>query len=113
MGILYVANKGDSAFCDRYNGEDFVIEPRQTVEISYDAARHFFGYGESDKTRALTRQGVIRLNSELETKGAQWLSNFVFQEQEPPEAPDLIGPEPKAPKRARGLDDLMSNATQS
>ena len=111
MGILYVANKSDSAFCDRYNGEDFVIEPKQTVEITYEAARHFFGYGEADKTRALTRQGVIRLNSEVNTRGAQWLAQFVFQEQEPPPAPDLVGSEAKAPKKARGLDGLMSDAT--
>ena len=43
----------------RYDGQDFTFEPAVTRALSEDAARHIFGYGEKDKTRALLRLGWI------------------------------------------------------
>lgn len=79
----------DSApFFDRYDGVDYEFPVGETVGIPHAAARHIFGYGDLDKTRALRRQGVMNHSSEMR-KGQEWLGMFEFKEVEPPPPPVL------------------------
>lgn len=57
--MIGVKNNLSERVKGRYNGEDFVFEPGVTRALTEDAARHIFGYGEKDKTRALLRLGWI------------------------------------------------------
>lgn len=108
MGILYVANKGEKDFQDRFNGEDYVFPRGKTVPVPHEAARHIFGYGESNKARALTRLGIIRMVNEVDTIGKDWLAQFVFEEQQMPSPPDLLKAKP--PRGQKGLEALMADA---
>lgn len=54
---VFVRNNGTEPHSDRYDGDDFTIEPGKSVEIFADAARLCFGFGEADKSRAIRRLG--------------------------------------------------------
>lgn len=54
---VFVRNNGDTPFNDRYDGEDFIIEPGRAVEMEADCAKLVFGFGEKDKSRAIRRLG--------------------------------------------------------
>jgi len=86
--ILYVCNNGDKDFSDRYDGEDFSFKVGETIQIPFEAARHIFGYGEADKSRALRRQGVYTHSTDAE-KGQKWIDQFVFEMVQPPPPPSL------------------------
>lgn len=103
MGILYVCNNGKKDFTDRYDGEEYVFAVGETVAVSADAARHIFGYGEGDKSRAMRRQGVVQHSSDGH-KAQEWLGQFAFEELEPPPPPNLAAKRP-VPKASRNVDD--------
>lgn len=55
----------------RYDGSDYVFEPSTpesavVTPISEDAAKHIFGYGEKDKTKALLRLGWLPNGMQME-----------------------------------------------
>lgn len=54
---IVVTNETDKTIKGRYAGVDFEFPVGVAVEIPSDAARHIFGFGESDKTAALGRLG--------------------------------------------------------
>lgn len=103
MGALYVCNNGEKEFADRYDGEDYVFPIGMTVALPVMAAKHIFGYGESDKTRALKRQGVMNYSTD-KPKAMEWLGQFKFEELEPPAPPDLSSKRPLS-RGARHIDD--------
>lgn len=75
--MIKVTNKNPFDFTDRYNGQDFRIPSGKTVAIGEEAARHFFGIGEADKTPYLVRQGWMNNSGQLgEAMGK--LNNFAF-----------------------------------
>lgn len=102
MSYLYVCNNGKADFQDRYDGVDYVFPKGQTVQIPPDAARHIFGYGEGDKSRAMRRQGVM-LHSTDGPKAQEWLNQFSWEEVEPPPPPNLAAKQ-RAPRGAQGVD---------
>ena len=55
--MLYVRNNGDESFIDRYNGEDFQINPGEVLPMPVECARLCLGYGEGEKGRVLARLG--------------------------------------------------------
>lgn len=57
--MIGVKNNLEEKIEARYDGRDYVFQPKITQALSEDAARHIFGYGEKDKTRALLRLGWI------------------------------------------------------
>src|ERR1700758_675691 len=100
-GTLYIANKGEfefpngaKEFSDRYDGEDFVFPVGEAVPVPMEAARHIFGYGEADKSRALRRQGVLAHSTD-KGKANKWLDNFAFELVQPPPPPDILRKAPR------------------
>lgn len=76
--------RGQEPFRDQYDGVPFEIKTGETKVIDEAAARHIFGLGEQDKTRALSRLGWLRV-SEAENPGGMKealarLGQFVFTE---------------------------------
>ena len=101
MKSLYVINKSDTPHYDRWNGQDYIFEPKVPVELPIDAARLFFGYGELDKREALVRQGWIKSANDY-TDAVRKLEAFAFATRElaPPTLEDLEA-EAAAPARGR------------
>jgi hypothetical protein len=43
----------------RYDGEDYVFPPDESVTLPFDAAAHIFGIGNEDKSQALNMLGLL------------------------------------------------------
>jgi hypothetical protein len=54
---VWVRNNGTETFHDRYDGEDFDIEPGGVCEMLLECAELCLGFGQDDKTRCLRRLG--------------------------------------------------------
>lgn len=77
--MIGVRNNSGQKLVGRFNGQDIVFEADEkvTTPVSEDAARHIFGYGERDKTRALLRLGWIANGAAMEA-GLERLGRFQF-----------------------------------
>lgn len=66
--MIGIKNKTGKPIKGRYDGKDYTFPPDAKVvtPISDEAARHIFGFGEKDKTRALLRLGWISNGANLE-----------------------------------------------
>jgi len=81
---IFVTNHNDFTHTDRFNGVDYVFQPKQKVLIPIDAAEHMFGFGKDDKTETLTRLGwankydpaTKQITESVE--GPKWLARFQF-----------------------------------
>jgi hypothetical protein len=78
LNFVYVTNKNDFDFSDRYDGEEFFFPQGQAVLIPTAAAEHIFGFSLKDKTDALVRLGWA---TDI-AAGAKKLANFVWEEAE-------------------------------
>lgn len=89
---LYVINKGDATHADRYDGQDYVFEPKVPVAITEPAAALMFGYGKADKTEALVRQGWLSQAASY-PEAVKKFDVFAFIERDlaPPTLEDLEG----------------------
>lgn len=74
---VFVRNNGAETFKNRFDGEDFEIEPGQALEMYVDCATLVLGFGEDDKTRALRRLGWISAQHDVKT-ALERLSKFSF-----------------------------------
>ena len=77
--MIGVKNHSGAKLVAKYAGKEFSFEADEnvTTPLGEDAARHIFGYGEQDKTRALLRLGWLSNGSTLQT-GLDKLSQFQF-----------------------------------
>lgn len=77
--MIGVKNLSGTKLVARYDGKDYAFEADEkvTTPLSDDAARHIFGYGEADKTRALLRLGWIANGQSVQT-GLDKLGAFQF-----------------------------------
>ena len=92
---VWVKNNGNSAHTDRYDGEDFTIQPGEQVEMYADCARLCFGFGDEDKTRVIRRLGWAATTNDLQ--GAlQRLNAFSFHLSAPVGSEDTAGAPPGA-----------------
>ena len=64
--MIGVKNNSKEVVKGRYDGVDFKFEPGVTVALSDEAAKHIFGYGEDDKSRALIRLGWLANSTQYE-----------------------------------------------
>lgn len=115
MSIVFICNNGQEPHKDGCDGQRYEFPIGKTVAVPLYAAAHMFGYGESDKRRALVRIGKMKTNSGLED-GLKWLGTFAFDEPSEPELPDLSANSEDAPavrpKRAKSVltEDAQSAA---
>lgn len=61
---IAVTNETDKTIKGRYAGVDYEFPVGVAVEIHSDAARHIFGFGDSDKSFALGRLGWMIVSSD-------------------------------------------------
>ena len=87
--MLQVTNRNDFDLKDRYNGIDYTFPANTTVALDEEAAKHIFGFGDSDKVPYLVRQGWVRSSGEVET-GMKMLSGFSFSSIDSPLPGEVI-----------------------
>lgn len=75
--MLYVLNKSDETFIDRYNGEDFEIKPGECLSMPIEAAKLCLGYGDGEKGRVLARLGWAKTPAHFKA-GLARLNQFSF-----------------------------------
>jgi len=86
---VFVRNNGGDPFSDRYDGEDFTIEPGKAVEMEADCAKLVFGFGEEDKSRAIQRLGWAPTSADMKTALAR-LNAFSFHLSDPSDEPVTV-----------------------
>lgn len=74
---VWVKNNGVEPFFNRYDGEDFKIEPGAAVEMTVECAMLVFGFGQEDKSRCLRRLGWT-FTADAMSAGAKRLDEFSF-----------------------------------
>lgn len=79
---IWVRNNGTDTFSDRYDGEDFAIEPGEAVEMLAECATLCLGFGEKDKTRCLRRLGWAFSSGKM-AEGKARLDTFSFHLDKP------------------------------
>lgn len=96
--MIGVKNNEQKKLVARYDGVDYTFEPGVVMAVSDEAARHIFGYGEKDKSRALLRLGWIQNGATMDS-GLERLSQFQFLAAEEPRFKDE--PTIELPRRVR------------
>jgi len=76
---MFVTNNNEFDYSDRFNGNDFAFPAGGTVQVDFDAARHFFGLGDADKMPYLVRSGWAQSSNGFDV-GMKILNNFVFSD---------------------------------
>ena len=61
---IFVTNNG-VVFTGRYLNVEYTFETGKELEISLDAAKHIFGYGDDNKEPYFVRLGWMRMNTDL------------------------------------------------
>lgn len=75
--MIGVRNNSKEAILGRYDGRDYEFRPDVTEVVSVEAARHIFGFGMEDKTRAFLRLGWLR-NSGAQKEAEARLNEIQF-----------------------------------
>lgn len=79
--MIGIKNRSGKKLAARFDGKDyeFPADEKVVTPIHEDAARHIFGYGERDKTRALQRLGWLRSGGpEVIAEATAELNKFQF-----------------------------------
>lgn len=59
MEKIRVLNGSEERIKGRFAGKDYILPPKGSLDLSPDAAAHIFGFGEEDKTNALSHLGWL------------------------------------------------------
>mgnify|MGYP003385337456 CR=1 FL=1 len=86
--MLKVTNTGAFDLIDRFAGEDYVFPAGKSLEISEDAARHIFGFGDHEKRPYLVRLGWLKFSQDYDD-AMQKMGAFVFGASGPEVEEDL------------------------
>jgi hypothetical protein len=73
---IFVTNKGIPA-TGRYDGVEYTFDTNKEVELSLEAAKHIFGYGDDNKEPYFVRLGWMKMNTDL-PRAQQRLAEFSF-----------------------------------
>lgn len=99
--MIGIKNTLDETIKGRYDGQDYEFRTGQTVALPEEAARHIFGYGVDDKSRALIRLGWVANSTGMEAAmakldGIKFLAEkeVVFEEPEEEQAMQTAAPPP-------------------
>jgi hypothetical protein len=82
MSTLYVTNQSDNLLEFDYEFKTIQFPKGKTVEITEKAARHIFGYLDSNKEEYMVRLGFIQTKNDIE-KGLKRLEKFVISNKPP------------------------------
>ena len=73
---VFVTNKGIPA-SGRFEGVEYTFETNKEIEISLEAAKHIFGYGDDNKEPYFVRLGWMKMNTDL-PRALQRMAEFSF-----------------------------------
>ena len=65
MNTVWVSNKSTETIIGGWDGKKYEFLPRKPVEVPVALAQHYFGFGSTDKSDALTRLGWIKTANDL------------------------------------------------
>ena len=82
MTTLYVTNQSGNLLEFDYEFKTIQFPKGKTVEITEKAARHIFGYLDSNKEEYMVRLGFIQTKNDIE-KGLKRLEKFVISNKPP------------------------------
>jgi len=97
---IWVTNGSEKAIKGRYNGEDYEFPVGVPTPVEQDAAAHIFGFGVSDKSRALTRLGWY-ITSDQEEAAVARLAQIQFGAS-PPDAASAVAESDSPPSGNAG-----------
>ena len=72
-----VFNKNPGKLTDKFAGEEYTFHPGASKVVPREVARHFFGYGLTDKEK---NQKLQRMGLNLQKDGQKIFNNFVVKE---------------------------------
>lgn len=102
--MIGVKNEDTEKLVARYDGEDHTFEVGVVTAVSEQAARHIFGYGEKDKTRALLRLGWLPNGANM--PGAiERLTHFKFLAMEVKVKEESTSPLPRSISTTEGPEN--------
>lgn len=102
-----VVNGTDQKIVGRYDGVDYEFRPKEKVDVPQVVARHIFGFGDPDKTRALTRLGWM-FSSDQHDAAMSKLKKISFSE-----APALVAVDEDLSEDEEGAGELVPAASNS
>ena len=73
---VFVTNSG-VPFTARYEGVDYTFDNGKEVELTFEAAKHIFGYGDDNKEPYFVRLGWMKMNTDL-PRAMERLTNVKF-----------------------------------
>lgn len=79
---VWVKNDGEETFKSKYDGDEVVIAPGKSEELTLPAAELLFGFGEEDKSRCLRRLGWMGMHLDYD-KAIAMLNKFSFHMENP------------------------------
>jgi hypothetical protein len=82
LQTVFVRNNGTIPFKDRYDGEEFEIEPGEYTEMLIECAQLCMGFGDEDKTRCIRRLGWAFTQNGM-AEALQRLETFSFHMERP------------------------------
>ena len=82
MTTLYVTNQSGNLLEFDYEFKTIQFPKGKTVEITEKAARHIFGYLDSNKEEYMVRLGFIQTRNDIEN-GLKKLEKFVISDKPP------------------------------
>ncbi len=100
-----VVNGTAKKIVGRYDGVDYEFLPGEKVDIPQVVAKHIFGFGDPDKTKALTRLGWMHSSEQMEA-AMESLKKIKFAE-----APALIAAEEM--EEDESAEELLPGSTNS
>lgn len=63
--FIRVTNTLAETIRSKFDGQDYVFKPNEPEDIHFVLAKHIFGFGEDDKSRALARLGWMQSSEQL------------------------------------------------
>lgn len=109
--MIGVKNDDEQRLVARYDGEDHTFEVGVVTAISEQAARHIFGYGEKDKTRALLRLGWLPNGANM-TAAIERLTKFKFLAMEVKVKEESTSPLPRSVSSAEAPENRPLSAEE-
>ena len=108
MSTLYVTNQSDNLLEFDYEFKTIQFPKGKTVEITEKAARHIFGYLDSNKEEYMVRLGFIQTKNDIE-KGLKRLEKFVISNKPPKQNHSLSPVVDETPRPAKQVKPVKQD----
>lgn len=108
---LAVTNNSKETIIAAFHGDEYEWSPGETLRLSYDAAKHIFGFGLEDKAPAFHRLGWLNTRPDCQMKDAEArLRNIGFA---PVKQEFIPQPDAPLPRQRAGRKEKVSGSARS